>query len=203
MSLLDLSELNDCTAVLGGSFDPVHLGHLHIARQVLYWSRASTILFVPNGNHHFKRGQVRLNFNDRYSLVESAIASEPRFAISDADRSGSGYTAHLLQALMKDNPHTRYVFIIGSDNLPKLPLWHDFPWLCQNVHWLLLPRPGFKIDMELISPLKVSIIPIEPCNISSTDIRKRIDSGLSITGLVPEELEAKITELYLANPPRI
>lgn len=203
MGLLDLRELDGSTAILGGSFDPVHLGHLHIASQVLYWSRVSKVLFIPNGNHHFKKGLVRLSFADRYALVKKAIACEPRFAISDADRAGSGFTADLLQDIMKENPQTRYVFIIGSDNLPGLPKWHNYKWLVKNVHFLLLPRPGYQIDMSLIANLKISIIPIELSEVSSTAIRERIDSGQSIEKLVPADLEAKITELYLANPPKL
>lgn len=203
MGFLDLRELDGSTAILGGSFDPVHLGHLHIASQVLYWSRVAKVLFIPNGNHHFKKGLVRLSFADRYSLVKKAIAAEPRFAISDADRTGSGFTADLLQNLMKENPHTRYVFIIGSDNLQGLNKWHNYKWLMKNVYFLLLPRPGYQIDMNLITELKISIIPIELSDISSTAIRERIDAGQSIKKLVPEDLETKIIELYQANPPKL
>ncbi len=202
MSFLDQRELDGCTAILGGSFDPIHNGHLHIASQVLYWSRISKILFVPNGNHHFKKGLVRLSFADRYDLVKKAIANEPRFAFSDADRSGSGYTADLLQDLMKENPSTRYVFIIGSDNLQGLKKWYNYKWLVKNVHFLLVPRPGYQIDMSIITDLRISIIPIELIDVSSTDIRQRIDTGQSISGLVPSALESKITALYTANPPK-
>ena len=202
MGFLDHRELEGRTAILGGSFDPVHNGHLHIARQVLYWSRISQVLFVPNGSHHFKKGMVRASFNDRFELVKRAIASEPRFAISDIDRSGSGYTADFMQELMRENPLERYAFIIGSDNLPTLRKWYNFKWLAQNVHFLLLPRPDFAIDLNLISNLKASILPIELNSVSSTQIRQRIDIGDSISGLVPTNLEEKIIALYKANPPQ-
>ena len=196
MGFLKIRELEGSTAVLGGSFDPIHNGHLHIARQILYWSRVAQVLFVPNGNHHFKKGLVRLSFSDRYTLVKSAIASEERFAISAADRNGTGYTADLMKALYRDNPDTSFVFVIGSDNLPTLSSWYNFPWLAKNVYFLVLPRPGFQIDLEIMQQIKASILPIELSPISSSDVRARIDQGESIAGLVPAELENSIIRLY-------
>jgi nicotinate-nucleotide adenylyltransferase len=169
---------------------------LHIARQVLLHSSFARVLFIPNGNHHFKAGKVRLAFSDRFALVAKAIASEPRFSISAADESGSGYTAHLMQGLYAENPDTCYVFIIGSDNLSKLDKWFDFPWLAANLHFLVLPRPGFDIHTEMLPSLTVSMLPIELSPISSSDIRRRIDCGESIHGLVPENMEADIIRLY-------
>jgi len=199
MGFLKLRELDGVTAILGGSFDPIHNGHLHIARQILYWSRVAQVLFVPNGNHHFKKGLVRLSFSDRYNLVKSAIEGEERFAISTADRNGTGYTADLMRALYRDNPDTSYVFVIGSDNLPALPTWYNYPWLVKNAYFLVLPRPGFQIDMEVMHQIKASILPIELSPISSSDVRSRIDQGESITGLVPAELEPSIIRLYQAT----
>lgn len=196
MGFLKIRELDGSTAVLGGSFDPIHNGHLHIARQILYWSRVAQVLFVPNGNHHFKKGLVRLSFSDRYNLVKSAIAPEERFAISAADRNGTGYTADLMKDLYRDNPDTSFVFVIGSDNLPTLSSWYNFPWLAKNVYFLVLPRPGFQIDLEIMQQIKASILPIELSPISSSDVRARIDQGESIAGLVPAELENSIIRLY-------
>lgn len=196
MKLSDLSELEGLTAILGGSFDPIHNGHLHIARQVMYWTRVSGILFVPNGNHHFKQDKVQLSYAERYNLVKEAIAGEPHFMLSHADRSGSGYTSHLMQKLSAENPGTRYAFIIGADNLEGLSTWYEFEWLAKHVHFLVLPRPGFRIDLELLSPIKASLLPIELSPISSSLIRDKIAHGESITGLVPAKLEEHMIKLY-------
>ena len=200
MAFLKLRELEGVTAVLGGSFDPIHNGHVHIARQILYWSRVANVLFVPNGNHHFKQGLVRLSFADRYALVKAAIVNEARMAISSADRSGTGYTADLMKQLYKDHPDTSFVFVIGSDNLTSLPEWYNFPWLVKNVYFLVLPRPGFQIEMEIMNQIKASILPIELSPLSSTEIRARIDQGQSITGLVPQVVEEDIVRLYQQHP---
>lgn len=196
MILSDPGNLEGYTAVLGGSFDPIHLGHMHIANQVLKLSSVKQVLFIPNGNHHFKAGKVRLSFSERYALVQRAIANEPRFAVSDADKIGSGYTAHLMRRLFAENPQTPFVFIIGSDNLPKLDKWFDFPWLAANLHFLVLPRPGYEILTDTLPTIKASLLPIELSPISSTEVKRCIDSGKSIRGLVPQSLEEDIIRLY-------
>lgn len=193
---MNLSELEGCTAVLGGSFDPIHAGHLHIAHQVLLLTKAACVLFVPSGNHHFKADKIRLNYTTRFRLVELAIASEPRFAISRADETGSGYTSHLMQKLFSENPYTRFIFIIGADNLAKLEKWHDFPWLAANLHFLILPRPGFSVQEIKLEGIIATELPIAMSAISSTEIRGRIDRGDSINGMVPETLEKEIVRLY-------
>ncbi len=188
--------LQNCTAVLGGSFDPIHLGHLHIARQILIKSPVSKVLFIPCNNHNFKKDRIYLDFASRFDLVSQAIASEPAFEISAADSEGSGYTAHLMQRLQAQNPRTNYVFVIGSDNLPGLANWFDFNWLQSNLRFLILPRPGFELQERYLHGIDAFILDIELSPISSTQIRERISRGESIHGLVPDKLERRIGELY-------
>ncbi|MDD4310335.1 MAG: nicotinate (nicotinamide) nucleotide adenylyltransferase [Candidatus Cloacimonetes bacterium] len=202
MSFSQLRDLEGTTAILGGSFDPIHNGHLQIAQQVLYWTRVATVLFVPTGNHPFKQNDIRQGFAQRYALVKETIANEPRFAISEVDKNGSGYTAHLVQKLQEANPGIRYVFIIGADNLPQLHEWFDYPWLSKHLHFLVLPRPGFKIDLNLLANLRANLLAIELSPISSSDIKDRIARGISITGLVPEPLEQRIFQLYSTATPK-
>lgn len=191
-----LDVLNGYTAVLGGSFDPIHMGHLQIAKQILSLTSVATILFVPNGKHHFKGNNVHLRFEARFALVQAAIIDEPRFAISAADVGGTGYTAHLLQKLFRENPGTQYAFIIGADNLNTLPKWFDFNWLAEYVHFIVLPRPGCNLEQKILNQLKASVLPSELCPISSTQIRDNIAHGISIKGMVPEHLEQQIVQLY-------
>ena len=183
-------------AVLGGSFDPVHSGHLHIANQILQQKVANTILFVPSGNHHFKKTTIILPFEKRYTLVQKAIQNNPFFAISDTDKEGSGYTAHLMQKLFKLYPNVDFSFIIGSDNLEQLHLWYDYPYLAKELHFIIIPRPGYPLLPEVINQLKATVLNIELCSVSATEIRQRIKNGESIKGMVPEELEQEIIRLY-------
>ncbi|MDD2228870.1 MAG: nicotinate (nicotinamide) nucleotide adenylyltransferase [Candidatus Cloacimonetes bacterium] len=193
---MNLSVLEGCTAVLGGSFDPIHSGHLHIANQVLSLTKVACVLFVPSGNHHFKADKIVLNYAKRFMLVESVIASEPRFAISTADETGSGYTAHLMQKLFAESPQTRFVFIIGADNLAKLEKWYDFPWLAANLLFLILPRPGYEVQDINLHGINAIELPIVRSPISSTEIRRLIARNESIKGMVPEIVEEEIVRLY-------
>lgn len=192
----DTTTLNGLVAVLGGSFDPIHLGHLHIARQILCKSPLKEVLFVPSGKHNFKKDSIFLDYDSRYQLVHQAIETEPGFAISAADKKGSGYTAHLMQKLKCDNPAQDYVFIIGSDNLQTLPKWYDYAWLRENVVFIILPRPDFPIKDAYLDGIKAFILDIELSPISSTQIRNKIHQAESIHGLVPEKLEQTIYDLY-------
>jgi len=189
-------ELSGCTAVLGGSFDPIHLGHLHIAAQILRTSFVKEVLFVPSDRHNFKRDSLILDYNTRCRLVKAAIQNEPRFAFSDADQGSQGYSAELMQKLSSEHPGTPFVFVIGSDNLPGLKKWNNAEWLQANVKFLVLPRPGHEITENDLAGWKTVILPISLSPISATGIRQRIARGESIHNMVPEFLEAEIVQLY-------
>lgn len=196
MELIPLGELIGYTAILGGSFDPVHCGHLHIATQVLDKCPVTELHFVPCAKHPFKTDTLHLNYSERCRLLSCAIQAEPRFKLSRADENGSGFTSHMMQKLTRDYPSKHFAFIIGSDNLPSLHKWHDFPWLAANLHFLILPRPDYRLDEANLLPIRASIIPILLSPVSSTDIRKRIVAGDSIKDLVPACIEDDIIQLY-------
>ena len=183
-------------AVLGGTFDPIHLGHLHIATEIIKQQTAESVLFVPSGHHHFKKNTIILPFDKRYSLVEKATKNNPKFAVSDADKEGSGYTADLMKKLFYLYPEIDFSFVIGSDNLPQLNKWFEYHYLAENLHFIILPRPGYPLLPQVIKQLKATILEINTCPISASDIRKKIYKGESIKGMVPEELEAEIVLLY-------
>jgi nicotinate-nucleotide adenylyltransferase len=139
---------------------------------------------------------VVLNYCERLSLIKEAISSEPCFDVSTEDKGGTGFTADLMQKLQRKKPETRYVFVIGSDNLGTLQHWHNFTWLQKNTHFLILPRPGYQLDLDMVANIKASVLQIELSPISSTDIRAKIALGESIHGLVPDNLEKRIVQLY-------
>lgn len=186
-------------AILGGSFDPVHLGHLHIASQVLEMGAAREVWFVPSGNHRFKQSIILLDFDARISLIQRAIASEPRFKCLEIDKAGigDGTTYDIMQRLKATYPQHTFTFLIGMDNLGQLPTWFNFNWLKDNVRFLISVRPGYSPDPAVISQLNdFSYLNCKPMDISSTNIRARLSSGLGIQGLVPHQLLIEITRLY-------
>lgn len=188
-------------AVLGGSFDPVHLGHLHIANQVLEMGAAQEVWFIPSGNHRFKQSIILLDFDIRISLIQRAIASESRFKCLDIDKAGfgDGTTYDVMQRLKNTYPQHNFSFLIGMDNLSQLPQWHNFNWLKDNVRFLISVRPGYSPDPAVISQLNdFGYLNCKPMDISSTNIRARLSSGQGIQGLVPHTLLIEITKLYKA-----
>lgn len=186
-------------AVLGGSFDPIHLGHLHVAEQVLKFEAAQEVWFIPAGLHRFKQDSIRLDFDNRKALIDKAIASEPRFKCLDIDKAGSGdgSTYEIMQKLKSLYPSHAFAFLIGMDNLSQLPSWYNFAWLKDNVRFLIAVRPDYSADASVTSQLKdFSYLNCPPNNTSSTAIRYRLQNGLSIQGMVPHQLLIEITRLY-------
>jgi nicotinate-nucleotide adenylyltransferase len=180
--------------LLGGSFDPVHNGHLHIAREILRSSIAQTVVFLPNARHNFKRDSVLLDYPHRRELVAAVL--EPSMEVWDDDAQGSGYTADLLKHLYQKHPDRVFLWVIGSDNIAGLPLWYNFQWLKANARFLIIPRPGYPADEKILKRIRRKTLKISPSEVSSTLVRDRIKAGESITDLVPERIAKRVLRLY-------
>lgn len=203
-------NLKGAYALLGGSFDPIHNGHLYIAKEVLSLTPVHKIILVPSFNHNFKGESIVLDYDSRLALAQDAVdhftplhfavqpAEDYRTPIEvwDAERGESGFTSDLIKKLVSQRPEQKFAFIIGADNLQKLPDWHDFAWLKENLHFIILPRPDSVMPCDVLSFIKHTILDIPLCTISSSMIRNYIADSRSITGLVPQELEERITGLY-------
>ena len=181
-------------ALLGGSFDPIHSGHLHLAREILASDLVGGVVFLPNACHNFKRNRVVLDFPARFALVRDAL--EPGMETWDDDAVGSGYTADLLQGLYQKYPGRSFFWVIGSDNLPGLPRWHDFRWLKENARFLIIPRPGYPLPPEILDQIEHRVLDCAPSSVSFTLVRQRIAEGKSLRGLVPPRLQRRIIRLY-------
>lgn len=186
------------TALIGGSFDPFHNGHLHIARQILGFPGFGHVIFLPNEKHNFKKDRVSLAFSERYRLIQKAIEPFKNMEVWDLDsgEGNTGYTADLLKKIHAFYPKICYHFVIGADNLSALKKWYDFEWLKQNVSFLILPRPDYEIDTSHLRGIRYQVLPIQVSDISSTQIKHRLQSRQSIHGLVPELIEEEVIRLY-------
>ena len=182
-------------ALLGGSFDPVHNGHLHIAREILRSGSAESVVFLPNARHNFKRDSVLLDYERRRELVAAVL--EPGMEVWDDDAQGSGYTSDLLKRLYQKHPDRCFLWVIGSDNLAGLPRWHDFNWLKGQVRFLIIPRPGYPAAEAVLKRIRRKTLKITPSEVSSTLVRARIKTGESIADLVPQRIEERVKQLYL------
>lgn len=183
-------------ALLGGSFDPIHRGHLHIALEILRLKAAERVAFLPNGRHNFKQDSVILPFEQRAELIRRAIKPYPELELWNDDATGSGYTDELLQRIFARYPGKAFSFVIGSDNLVNLSRWHNSDWLFRNVSFLIIPRPGSVIDEDRPKGADLRFLHTTPVDISSSMIRERIAQDLPIEDLVPADLAQEIHHLY-------
>ncbi|MEP7090631.1 MAG: nicotinate-nucleotide adenylyltransferase [Nocardioidaceae bacterium] len=194
--------------VMGGTFDPVHHGHLVAASEVQSWFDLDEVVFVPTGNPWQKQSHRVSPAEDRYLMTVIATASNPRFWVSrvDIDRTGPTYTIDTLRDLRKELPDADLYFITGADALSDIFTWRDASGLFDLAHFVGCTRPGFTMDdrtMEGMPGDKVTILEIPALAISSTDCRTRRMRGDPVWYLVPDGVVQYITKyaLYAPEPP--
>jgi nicotinate-nucleotide adenylyltransferase len=196
--------------VLGGTFDPVHNGHLHIARALREALALDRVIWVPAGRPPHKAGQIVSDDDDRLAMLELALAELPGDEVSriDIDRAGPSYTADLLELLRAELGPSRFFFLMGEDSLRDLPTWRDPERILRLAELAVAGRPGIAVDLETVTRSlptargRVHIVPIPEMAISSSDIRKRVRAGEPIRHLVPAAVADYIEErgLYRNKP---
>ncbi len=193
--------------ILGGTFNPIHMGHLIMAEEVCKHHHLSKVIFIPAYIPPHKYVDDLTDAGHRYQMVKEAINENDKFEVSDLEikRKGKSYTIDTVHEILGHYGEECEVFlIIGADSLNELELWKDIKKLSQLCHFVIVNRSGFSTDAsprlaELIGDVNILDIEklrikIEPVGISSTDIRKRLNDGIEIKGLVPECVEAYIKE---------
>lgn len=195
--------------VLGGSFNPIHMGHLIIAQSALEAFDMARVLFVPAAQPPHKGLGAMMSAVHRQAMVEAAIEDDWRYEVCDVElrRAGVSYSIDTVRELREANPGAELCFIIGSDTLPELHLWKDIGELLKLCRFVTLARPGWDVGgitperIKLPSPwperLLADVVESQRVDISSSDIRHRIAEGLSIRYLVPPAVEMYISEHHL------
>ncbi|HEY1583608.1 MAG TPA: nicotinate-nucleotide adenylyltransferase [Chthoniobacterales bacterium] len=182
--------------IYGGSFDPVHHGHLILAREALETLQLAEMIFIPAAQSPHKHDRQPAPAHLRWEMLESAVANEPGFVASrlELDRHPPSYSVETLEALRAQQPEAEFYFLIGQDNLAKLPEWHRFNDLRRLVQFIVLDRSALQIEYPYPTIRRM-------IDISATAIRKRVASGRSIRYLVPETVERTIhrEKLYQGN----
>jgi len=199
--------------ILGGTFNPIHMGHLIMADEVCKRHHLSKVIFIPAYIPPHKYVNDLADASHRYQMVKVAVNENDKFEISDIEirREGKSYTIDTVQEILHHYGQDCEVFlIIGADSLNEMELWKNIKKLSQLCHFVIVNRPGFSTDAtprlaELIGNKNISDIEklrieIEPVGISSTEIRKRLKDGVEIKGLVPDCVEAYIKEHGLYSP---
>lgn len=174
--------------IFGGSFDPVHLGHLILAEAALEELDLDRIIFIPAGVSPFKQDRPPgASPDERLAMLRIATACEPRFSVDDRElqRSGPSYSIDTVRSLMGDYPGVRFLFLIGADNLRDLPEWHEAGELMRLVDFAVFDRGDS--DGSLVDDSGLPVVR-RRIDISSTEIRHRASGGLSIRFMVPEQV---------------
>jgi nicotinate-nucleotide adenylyltransferase len=195
--------------LLGGSFDPVHCGHLHVARAALAAFGLERVVFVPAARAPHKSGPPAASDEDRLSMLRLAIADEPRFSISDLElrRGGVSFTIDTVRALPKElglSDDVEIYLLIGSDNLLGLPRWQHANELLARVHPIVVHRDGDpdrllesvrgEVGDELFARLRAGYLRVPPVRVSSTELRSSPRVAMRSDEEIPAMVRAYIRE---------
>jgi nicotinate-nucleotide adenylyltransferase len=174
--------------VMGGTFDPIHHGHLVAGSEVAHIFGLDEVVFVPTGQPYQKEERGVSAAEDRYLMTVIATASNPRFSVSrvDVDRPGPTYTIDTLRDLAKANPDADLFFITGADALANILTWHDVETLFSLAHFVGCTRPGHRLTGDGLPEGKVSLVEIPALAISSSECRHRVAAGEPVWYLVPD-----------------
>jgi nicotinate-nucleotide adenylyltransferase len=192
--------------VLGGTFDPIHYGHLAAAEEARAKLNLQKVVFVVAGIPPHKLDEEITPVEHRYAMVELAVASNPHFSVSriDIDRPGPSYSVDTI-ALLRQKWTEEIYFIMGMDSLMEIDTWHQPQRLIQLCRLVAVERPGFVPDLERLEAAvpgitaRTEIIDMPQMEISSTDLQQRVREGLPIKYQLPPEVEKYIYKhrLYL------
>jgi nicotinate-nucleotide adenylyltransferase len=173
---------------MGGTFDPVHHGHLVAASEVASVFGLDEVVFVPTGQPWQKTHREVSPAEHRYLMTVIATASNPRFTVSrvDIDRPGPTYTIDTLRDLSVERPGTEMFFITGADALAQILSWKESDELFGLAHFVGVTRPGHQLDGNGLPPDRVSLMEVPAMAISSTDCRARVVAGEPVWYLVPD-----------------
>jgi len=175
-------------ALFGGSFNPIHNGHLQVAEEILKQGAADQVWLIPCGNHAFNKQLVE--GKKRMDMINLVITANPQIKVVsvEMDETRKSYSSKTIAWFKNNFPH-EFFWVLGADNLKDLPKWHDFEYLKNNVQFILINRPGYKIEPTEVEVVKIIEIHNE---VSSTKIRENIAAGKDLAGLVPEVVESFI-----------
>jgi nicotinate-nucleotide adenylyltransferase len=191
---------------MGGTFDPIHHGHLVAASEVQSWFDLDEVVFVPTGRPWQKADREVSPAEHRYLMTVIATAANPRFEVSrvDIDRDGLTYTIDTLRELATAMPDADLYFITGADAMAAILTWRDHDELFELAHFVGCTRPGHEMDEQTLAGLpaeRITLVEIPALAISSTDCRHRVSSGEPVWYLVPDGVVQYIAKHRLYSAP--
>jgi nicotinate-nucleotide adenylyltransferase len=185
--------------VMGGTFDPIHNGHLVAASEVAHLFQLDEVVFVPTGQPWQKTRDDVSPAEDRYLMTVIATAGDPRFTVSRVDiaREGPTFTVDTLRDLHRQRPRDELFFITGADALESILGWRDPQELLELAHLVGVTRPGYEASTSHLPAGTASVVEIPALSISSTDCRDRVRRGAPVSYLVPLGVARYITKARL------
>lgn len=185
--------------VMGGTFDPIHHGHLVAASEVQSVFDLDEVIFVPTGRPWQKEGSQISDPEHRYLMTVVATAANPRFTVSrvDIERPGQTYTIDTLRDLKQQFPNDDLFFITGADALTNILTWKNHEEIFELAHFVGVTRPGHQLQSDGLPADKVTLIEVPAMAISSTDCRTRVASGIPVWYLVPDGVVQYINKYAL------
>lgn len=197
----NLPSGNQRIGILGGTFDPIHIGHLILAEEAWFQLRLDCVYLAPAGDPPHKPGRRMAAVEDRVRMAELATADVDYALVSriDADRPGPHYTADLVRLLHQQaGPDTDIYFLMGMDSLRDLPTWHEARWLVDHARLVALSRHDVDLDWDALEGAlpgvrsRVTILDMPELEIASHVIQQRVRNGQPIRHMVPRAVEAYI-----------
>jgi nicotinate-nucleotide adenylyltransferase len=194
--------------VYGGTFDPVHYGHLRIAEAIRESHHLERVLFVPNQLSPFKIGETRTPGEVRAVLLEKAIEHNPAFSVwrGEIEREGPSFTVDTLRRLQSENPDARLFFLLGLDAAREIPRWREPEALLKLARFVAVTRPG-TTEQECRDAIpdgweeNIDFVSLPTLDISSTELRRLAGAGRSLRYLTPHTVidEISVRRLYVGR----
>ncbi len=187
--------------IFGGTFDPIHIGHLILAEEAWFQLQLDRVYLAPAGDPPHKLGRQLAPVRDRLYMAELATADIDYILVSsiDADRPGPHYTSDMVRLLQAEaGPNTELYFLMGMDSLRDLPTWHEAAWLVDHARLVALSRHDVKLNWESLEAAlpgirsRVIILDMPELEIASHVIQQRVRNGQPIRHMVPRSVEAYI-----------
>jgi nicotinate-nucleotide adenylyltransferase len=187
--------------LFGGSFDPVHIGHLLVAQAACEELALDRLFFIPAAQSPFKPGSAPATAVLRLRMLRLALAGKSNCEVDtqEISRGGISYSIDTVRSYKARWPDTEVFFLIGADHVPTLPKWREAEALAQLVEFVVIPRPG-EVPANAPAPFRVRALGGWPLRLSSSDIRARVKQGRAVNHLVPPDVADVIREndLYRA-----
>ena len=185
--------------LFGGSFNPIHNGHVRLAKSLLQKAALDEVWFLVSPQNPFKQDQQLLDDDKRLQLVRLALKEEPQLIASDFEfhLPKPSYTWNTLQALEQEYPERKFTLLIGGDNWEAFDKWYRYEDILKRYPIIVYPRKGSKVSDVKFQDSDIQIVETPLINISSTQIRQRLQEGKSVRGLVNTEVAMVIEQEHL------